>query len=155
MAAQIYQPFRGYWTDQHGAGLPTASGIYAVYACVRAPWANTVSLRGLLYVGEAENVSDRVSCHERWIDWQLELRDGESLCYGAALISPSGARRRAEAAIINRHKPVCNIECVNSFPHDKTTVFIGGANALMTPFFTVSGSTPDTLADLLAAIVRK
>lgn len=156
MASQMYSlGFQGYWTDEQGAGLPAASGIYAVYACVHNSWAKTVDLRRLLYIGEADQVRERVACHERWLDWQLELQPGETLCYSAAPISPSPARKRAEAALINRHKPVCNVECVNSFPHDTTTVFISGANALMTPFLNATRTEPDSLAALLAAFVRK
>ena len=156
MASKIYSlSFQGYWIDQHGSGLPAASGIYAVYACVHNPWARTVELRRILYIGEADNVRDRVACHERWLDWQLELQPGETLCYSAALISPAPARKRAEGALINRHKPVCNVECVNLFAHDTTTVFISGENALMTPFFNVTGTKPNSLAALLEAFVRK
>lgn len=156
MPAQTYSlNFQGYWTDENRSGLPAAGGIYAVYACVPNHWIKNVELRRLLYVGEAENVAQRVAGHERWLDWQLQLKAGESVGYSAALIGPPAARRRAEAAIINRHKPICNVECVNSFAHDTTTVFIGGANALMSPFFNVERTEPDSLAALLATIVRK
>jgi hypothetical protein len=40
--------------------------------------------------------------------------------------------------MINHHKPRCNVEYVNDFPFETTTITTSGKNALMTPTFTVS-----------------
>lgn len=138
MAAQNYTlTFDGYWREPNIGGLPAGSGIYCVYACTHRVWDGTVSIRRLLYIGESGNVKARVAGHERWLDWKAKLMRGEELCFSAALISPELARQRAEAAMIFRHKPPCNAECVHEFPFSETTVWTSGASALLEALFTV------------------
>lgn len=138
MAAKSYAlNFDGYWRTPNISGLPPSSGIYCVYACTHNVQEKTVSIRKLLYIGEAANVKDRVPGHERWQDWEQELRQGEELCFSAALIAPESDRRRAEAAMIHHHKPPCNVEYVDSFPYDQTTISTSGKNAELDSQFTV------------------
>lgn len=147
--------FDGYWRAPHIAGLPAASGVYGVYAGAYTTYTNTVNLRRLVYIGEAGNVRDRIAGHERWTDWAGYLLAGEELCFSAALIAPAGACQRAEAAMIHHHKPPCNVECVNAFPYDETTILTAGTNALMSPIFSVQRRPGDTLAALIAAMSRR
>lgn len=138
MATKTYNlVFEGYWRAGKVGGLPAVSGIYCVYAARFQAWSNTVSLRRLLYVGESENVHDRVGGHERWTDWHRRLQSGEELCFSAAAIAPESDRQRAEAAVINHHKPPCNTEYVNGFPFDRTEVTTSGASGLLTARFVV------------------
>lgn len=102
-----------------------------------------MTLNRLIYIGEAENIRDRVQDHEKWSRWRRELRVCEELCFNAALISPAADRKRAEAAMIFEHKPPCNEEYVNNFPFDTTTITTRGTNALMKSQFTVY-PTPST-----------
>jgi excinuclease UvrABC nuclease subunit len=89
MVAKTYGlTFGGYWLADAVSSLPASSGIYCVYACSHNPSLRQVSLRRLLYIGEAANVRDRVSIHERWNDWRNRLMTGEKLCFSAATISP-------------------------------------------------------------------
>jgi len=120
-----------------------------VYACTNNRQANTVSIRKLLYIGEAENIRSRVSGHERWKDWEQKLQSGEELCFNAAIISPAADRERAEAAMINRHKPPCNVEYVNSFPFEQTSVWTKGRNAKLEASFTVYPVRPQGLGSTL------
>ena len=129
--------FDGYWREPSVGGLPGQSGIYGVYAAAHNQISNTVTLNRLIYIGESANVRNRVVNHEKWPLWKRQLRSGEVICVNAALISPDGARLRAEAAMIYRHKPVCNDEYTQAFPFDVTTVYTSGRSALMEPFFTV------------------
>ncbi len=139
MAAQSYSlTFDGYWREPNIAGLPAQSGIYGVYACTYDAQARTVSLNRLLYIGEAADVKGRVAGHEGWPTWKRKLKQGEVLCLNAALISPEGARQRAEAAMIFKHKPPCNTKYVENFPFDTTTITTSGKNALMEASFTVT-----------------
>ena len=109
MAAQSYSlAFDGYWREPNISGLPDKSGIYGVYACTYDTNAGTVSISRLLYIGEAADVRQRLAGHEGWSTWKRQLKTGEVLCVNAALISPEGARQRAEAAMIFKHKPPCN-----------------------------------------------
>jgi len=145
MAAKTYSlDFDGYWRSGAVAGLPASSGVYCVYACTHDARSRTVSLKRLLYIGEAVNIRDRVTAHERWDDWRRRLNFGEELCFNAALISPQADRERAEAAMIFKHKPPCNTQCVDTFRFDTTTIWTSGKNALLNPQFTVS-PTPASL----------
>jgi hypothetical protein len=142
MAAKNYVlNFDGYWRDVNKDGLPVQSGIYTVYAATYDAIAKTVSLRRLLYIGESDDVRSRVAIHDRRSDWLKKLSIGETLCYGVAPISPTTDRQRAEAAMINHHKPPCNVEYVNEFPFETTGITTSGQNSLMTVTFTVYAKT--------------
>ena len=158
MAAKSYSlDYDGYWRVPNISGLPANSGIYCVYACVHNVSEKTVTLRRLLYIGEAGNVRDRVAKHERWDDWVRELKAGEELCFNAALVSPATDRERAEAAMIHHHKPPCNVEYVNAFPFDTTTVTTRGKNAKLDGYFTVYTTTAtggQRRASLLGGSIR-
>ncbi len=151
MAAKSYfLNFDGYWRATSVAGLPASSAIYCVYACTHSAQAGTVSLKRLLYVGEAANVRDRVTAHDRWADWRRQLNFGEELCFNAALISPQADRERAEAAMIFSHKPPCNTQCVDSFPFDTTTISTSGKNALLRSYSTISPAQARRFAGILS-----
>lgn len=138
MAATSYAlDFGGYWREPNVTGIPAVSGVYGVYACTYNVHEKTVSLRRLLYIGEAADVRGRITYHERWNDWRRALQAGEELCFNAAAISPQADRERAEAAMIHEHKPPLNIEFVHTFPYDATTVSTSGRNGLMRALFVV------------------
>ena len=118
-------------------GIPDASGIYCVYACTYNAITDKVSIRELIYVGESDNIWNRISNHERLADWKKRLRSNETLCYSFAGVSEND-RVRAEAAVIFHHKPPCNTEYRNSFPFDTTTVTTSGRNAMLDSGYTVS-----------------
>jgi hypothetical protein len=138
MAAKCYDlNFDGYWRAPNVSGLPTHSGIYCVYACTYDANNKTVDIKRLLYIGEGVDIRDRVTNHEKWKEWQGKLRPGEVLCFNAAPISPAADRERAEAAMVNYHKPPCNTVYVDYFPFDETTITTSGKNALLAERFTV------------------
>ena len=128
--------FDGYWREAKKEYLPEVSGIYCVYACTYNPTESTVSLRTLLYVGESDDVRERLVNHERLQDWKRLLRGGETLCYSVAEVS-SNDRVRAEAAVIFRHKPPCNTEYKNRFPFENTVIKTSGKNKFLDAEFTV------------------
>lgn len=129
--------FEGYWLEANKNGIPDASGIYCVYACTYNANTDKVSVRDLIYVGESDNVWNRISNHERLADWKKRLRPNETLCYSFAGVNEND-RVRAEAAVIFHHKPPCNTEYRNSFPFDTTTVTTSGCNAMIDSGYTVS-----------------
>lgn len=142
MAAKNYTlNFDGYWRDNAKGSLPAQSGIYAVYAATYDASNKTVTLKRLLYIGEADDMRTRVGGHEYRPAWEKKLGLGEELCFSVAVIGPTADRQQAEAAMINHHKPPCNVEYVNSFPFDTTGITTSGKNALMTVTFTVYAQT--------------
>lgn len=130
--------FDGYWREPNVGGLPAQSGIYGIYACTYDTGQGTVSLKRLLYIGEAANVRDRVTNHDRWQDWKRQLESCQVICVNAAPISTATDRQRAEAAMIFKHKPPCNTEYVDCFLFDTTSIVTSGKNALMYAAFTVN-----------------
>ena len=139
MAEKSYTlDFDGYWLEPNWGELPTASGIYCIYACTFDSKKNTVSIRQLLYVGESGDVRARVpeKPRTRRDKWAKELKRGEELCASCAKV-PSANRDRVEAATIYQHKPLCNVEYINHFPWDKTTVSTSGENSELAERFIV------------------
>lgn len=132
----IVLSFKGYWREVKKSAVPEVSGVYCVYAATYHGETETVSLRELLYVGESSDVRDRLANHERLKDWKRRLKAGETLCYAVATVNSSD-RERAEAAVIYRHKPPCNVEYVNRFPFETTHIETSGRNRFLEAAFTV------------------
>lgn len=138
MNAKAYDlDFKGYWREPNIGGLPAESGVYGVYCATHDKSTDQVTLNRLIYIGESGDVRKRVDGHEKLPEWKRQLRHDEQLCFNAALISPAADRERAEAAMIYRHKPVCNDQYKYTFPFDSTTITTRGRNALMADRFTV------------------
>ena len=136
MAAKSYSlTYNGYWREANVGGIPAQSGVYSVYACRYDRSSDTVSIRKLIYIGEAQNVRSRVSGHEKTPQWRRHLTAGEELCFNFAPIG--GDRERVEAALIHHHKPPENTQYVDTFPYEKTTVSTGGKNRFLDSYFTV------------------
>lgn len=136
MAKTITLNFDGYWREVNKAGIPAKSGVYAVYVCKYNPSEKTVTLKKLIYIGEAEDVNDRIEHHEKWEEWREEVPEGSEICFSfAGVTSPD--RERAECALIYHHKPDCNDECKDSFPYEDTTVVSTGKHTLIESPITV------------------
>ncbi len=74
---EFHLSFEGYWRDVDINGLPNVSGIYCVYCCTYNNEKKNLSIRELIYIGEAKDLNDRISKHEKWEDWKKRLK-GES-----------------------------------------------------------------------------
>ncbi len=120
--------------------IPSKSGVYCVYSCTYNSNERTVSINKLLYIGESENVHDRIANHDRLNDWKKQLGTNETLCYSFAPIGNT-ERIRAEAALIYYHKPCTNDEYVNSFPYEDTEMSLSGTTAKLTTSFIVRKTT--------------
>ena len=135
MTEQTYNlEFDGYWRDADR--IPAEPGIYGVYTYI-VNSDRTFTLKRLIYIGESVDMKDRVENHEKRKDWKKELREGEKIRFNAALTNSKEERKRAEAAMIHKHKPVCNTDYVDEFPFDTTTINTSGKNRLMKSHFTV------------------
>ena len=126
----------GYWREPDISSIPAQSGVYFVYECTFNREKKTVSLHKLIYIGESENVRNRIKNHEKWDDWKKHVREDNQLCFSFGTV-PSADRDRVEAAYIFKHKPPENTEYVISFPFDQTTVNSTGTTALLVTNFTV------------------
>lgn len=140
MAAETFSvEIDGYWRDKNKAGVPNHSGVYFVYTGTYNPMNDTVNIRSLIYIGEAENVNTRIQNHEKYGLWLRYLQNGEELMFSTGEVRGIN-RLRVEAAYIFKHKPPANTEYVNSFPFDQTTIISSGKTALLNSSFTVNRS---------------
>jgi len=141
MAKTINLDFDGYWREADKSGTPARSGVYAVYVCkYNPPPKDTVTLNKLIYIGEAEDVNDRISNHEKWPEWRKEVPKDSEICFSfAGVTSPD--RERAECALIYYHKPKCNDECKDAFPYEETTVNSAGKHEFIESSITVQKTT--------------
>lgn len=132
---EMYCPlhFRGYWPVP-SAGVAPFSGIYCVYAFT---WPNLFSL---LYIGEANDVETRVARHERRRDWGVQAKSRP--LYFSAATAAASYRKQAEAAMIRRHQPPCNIEYRNDFPFTATHIVTSGQNVGLVQSFEVQTDRP-------------
>ena len=112
---------------------PEEPGIYCIYRSnVAKEYAE------LLYIGESENIIERLHNHEHYEDWQEHLSTGDTLLFSYAVVEGSAKKRqRIEAALIFHHKPVCNTQNVDSFGYETTVIKTSGKNACLCPEFRV------------------
>ena len=129
--------FDGYWLDENKGDLPEKSGIYCVYECTYNKQENIVNVQKLIYIGEAENVKNRVANHENYKNWVKHVRLGNELCFSFGRVGATD-RARVEAAMIFKHEPPENDEYIDSFPYDRTTMLLSGMTALLNTSFTVN-----------------
>lgn len=130
--------FSGYWRVPNLNGVPDTSGIYTVYACTNTS-KSMVSIRKLLYIGESAGARTRIRQHlagQTGKAWKRLLRPSEELCFGHAPALQAD-RERGEAALIFKHKPPANTQCVDDFPYERTRVVSRGRAALLAPDFIV------------------
>ncbi len=133
---EINIEFKGYRRKPKISSLPDESGVYCVYTCTYDKQEKTVSLRSLLYIGESEDINDRIGNHERWDDWEDELDDDEVICFSYATLS-ANIRKRAEAALIYKHEPPLNTEFIDSFPFDETKITTSGKSKFLATSFVI------------------
>ena len=136
--------FQGNWREENAGHVPKRSGIYVVYECsLNAPpqtvalsLPKTVTLRQIIYVGEAGDVNDRVAKHEKWPKWRQYCGKGNEICFSFAAVNGPD-RARGEAALIYRHQPPANDQYKDTFPFDETTMFLEGETGLLESIFVV------------------
>lgn len=140
MAEQTFnQIFDGYWRESNKGGLPEKSGVYCVYDCKYNILTKKVTLNKLIYIGESENVNQRIANHEKLKDWEKKLSENSELCYSFSPVDLDSITR-VEAALINFHKPICNTQYLENFPFDKTTVKTSEKNKFLSGIFTIERS---------------
>jgi hypothetical protein len=129
--------FEGYWQDKNKSGVPPKSGLFCVYECGYNEQKKTVSIKQLIYIGEADNARERIANHEKYDRWLQHIGPGNTLCFSfGAVININ--RNRCKAAMIYVHKPPANIEQNDFFPFDPTNLYLSGNIALLTQNFEVN-----------------
>ena len=138
MAARTFNvTINGYRRDEDKNGLPKVSGVYFVYVAKYNTKEDNVTLISLLYIGESDDINNRIANHERYNDWKKKVNSGDELVFSYSSI-PGDDRFRVEAAYIFERKPPLNVEYKNNFPFDQTKITSSGKTALLTIDFTVN-----------------
>lgn len=89
MSAQAYAiEFDGYWRDEHRKSIPAKSGIYCVYSCLHNKEKKTVTIDKLIYIGESEDVRNRIDKHGKREAWEKNLLPNQELCYSFVTCPP-------------------------------------------------------------------
>ena len=122
--------FKGYRLDEKKDTLPTYGGVYLVYCCTYDKERDTVTLKRLIYIGQAADFHERICTHDRYEDFKRQLNEGEKLCYSYASVSPDD-KDIVENALIYLQKPPLNDSLKNSFNHADSQFNIEGACALL------------------------
>lgn len=119
---------QGYYRDESRKDFPNVSGIYFVYRGTLMPHLKTVTLTELIYIGESEDICNRLQNHEKRNDFLSLLQKGEELFYSFAITDNLSNSKRAqvEAALIYELNPVLNIKSSGSFGYGKITVNVLG-----------------------------
>lgn len=122
--------FKGYRRDCNKSGLPHYSGIYIVYRCRYIPETDKVQLSKIIYIGQAEDINERLNNHEKYNDFLAECAAREEICYAYANVAVEELDI-IENALIFAQKPELNTQLVDSFNHEASSFTIDGACALL------------------------
>lgn len=122
--------FNGYWREIQKGGIPAKSGIYMVYRCTYNAIANTVDLKDIIYIGQAEDGNERVGTHEKLPDFKRELREGEELCYSFAEVEEKDLDI-VENALVFMQKPKENDYLKDSYNHEDASFQAKGKTACL------------------------
>ena len=132
--------FDGFWREAQKAWITPCAGIYCVYACTYLADVQKVRLDKLLYVGQSENVNERILSHEKASYWNAFLQPAQELCYSVAEVQKVHIRDICEAALIYVAHPCCNTALTGGYGHESAKIYLSGAIGLLPSCFTVSQS---------------
>lgn len=128
----------GYWVENGRLCMPHTSAVYFVFTCRYNTFTNPFALRRLLYIGQAVDVQERLSCHEKLSLWRQYCGPGETICFAMAEV-PAVCLDVCESALIFKHQPPCNLALTQSFPHRPTTIWLEGKTELLCANFRAAG----------------
>lgn len=121
--------FEGYWPITHTVGADHP-GLYCIFADTSATTAR------LLYIGETDHIERRIDNHDKKEHWKIEAA-GCPLCFTKCTLDGSANREQAEAALIYRLQPPCNLYYKAGFPFPETTINATGPVSILDTSFTV------------------
>lgn len=128
--------FDGYYLEEGLRSLPNESGVYCVYSCSYIVKNDSVRIYRLLYIGESEDLNQRLNNHERMDDWKEALKTGEVLCFSYALVGDED-RKIVETALIYEHKPLLNTDNKDTYNEDPIRISLSGETGLLHTNFVV------------------
>lgn len=127
MAKSFALNIRGYFRDEVRNQFPHYQGIYFIYRGILNHVTKTCTLTALLYIGETNDLYDRLNEHPNRTELMEALEDGESLFYTYALTDLNEAeRKRVEASLIYELAPSKNMRTIQEFPYSETILEVFG-----------------------------
>lgn len=133
--------FDGYWRDVKKNKLPECEGIYLVYRCIYNEIKKNVTLKELIYIGQTDNIHDRIINHERYEDFIKELKYNEQLCYSYTPIKVAEDRDVIENALIFMQKTRLNDKLKDKYIYsDAIFIFEGKCTLLNVKAFKLSSN---------------
>lgn len=105
--------------------FPDTSGIYCFYTCSYNWLENRYKVKKLIYIGESENLIERLKNHEKIDECKKTLSREEQLCFSYAEVSTED-RKRAEAALVYTLEPQFNDQLKNEFKYPDTEIHVSG-----------------------------
>lgn len=117
--------FKGYWRDCNRQKLPEYSGVYLVYKCIYNDTEKTVKLLELIYIGQAENIRDRIKNHDKQAEFQSECKQNQTICYATAEVKKEDLNI-VENALIFAQKPRLNKKSNDKFEHKPAEFHLEG-----------------------------
>lgn len=134
---EINIAFDGFWREAKKQWITPCAGIYCVYACTYLANVQKVRLDRLLYVGQSENVNERILSHEKASHWNAFLQPTQELCYSVAEVRQVHIRNVCEAALIYVAHPCCNTALTGYYGQESAKISLSGAIGLLPSCFTV------------------
>lgn len=120
-----YLNIQGYWADVNRHSIPCITGVYFVFACIYNPMPNTVTLKRLLYIGQAIDVNSRIAVHDKRPVWASMLALGETVCYSVAAVD-GRSLDTVEAALVYKLRPPTNELLTRYYSHAPCALTIMG-----------------------------
>lgn len=123
--------FDGFWREPNKAWITPCAGIYCVYACTYLLEAKKVHLDELLYIGQSENVNERIMSHEKAALWKSCLNPSQELCYSVAEVVQSHVRDVCADALTYCAQPRCNDVLTRRYDQESVKLSLDGKVGLL------------------------
>lgn len=123
----------GLFEDATIGSISNDQGIYFVYSGFQN------QLKVLIYIGETDDIRDRISAHEKKNNCKKHLNHEEKLYYAYSDTKnfDASTRRYICAALIFTHKPPENLDYVDNYPFSPINIIIPNEKYLLKTNFIV------------------
>lgn len=128
----------GWFTETKQPRLPDETGLYLVFGGSPAKEKGYANINHLIYIGQAQDIKDRIADHEKKPKFEDKLAEGESLYYYCVYLKNEDLDESEGAMIkyFNRHADIINDKCTESFTSDYDVIDV-----------TLTGAIPPILND--------
>lgn len=106
----------GWFKEAKTSGLPDETGLYLVFGGIPLENGNA-HIKHLIYIGQAQDIKDRIADHEKKPKFKDKLAEGESLYYYCVYLKNKDLDESEGAMIkyFNRYADIINEKCTESF----------------------------------------